>query len=494
VRFLATILEASTEHSMIAIDPTGRIVGFNAGAQRLYGYAAPEIMGAPHSVLHIDADMEAGLPEQMMERALEDGSWKGIVERQRKDGSRFMGRVVITPRRSDEDLAGFLIISSDVTDELRLSRELERMRSFAETLVESAPDAMLMVNADGTIRLVNAKLERLFGYGREELLGQPIEVLVPQRRRPAHQSHRRDFFAAPAARPMGVGLQLSGRRRNGVEFPVEISLSPFETEEGVLATAAIRDVTERVEFERELGDANLRLERASRAKDTFLASMSHELRTPLNAILGFTGTLLMGLPGPLNDEQTKQLGMVRSSGRHLLSLIDDLLDLARIESGKVELHPEPIACRELLEEVASGLRPLAEEKQIGLEVLAPAGLEVECDRRALNQILINLTSNAIKFTDAGHVHLALTRLTHGAGGLTRFSVIDTGRGIKSSDQERLFAAFEQVGEPNATPFEGTGLGLYICRTLANLLGAEIAFESELGQGSVFTLDVPASPR
>ncbi len=478
---------------MIVIDPAGRIVGFNAGARRIYGYVMPEIIGAPHSVLHIEADVEAGLPAQMMERALEDGSWKGIVERRRKDGSHFMGRVVITPRRSDEDLDGFLIISSDVTDELRISRELERTRSFAETLVESAPDAMVMVNADGTIRLVNAELERLFGYGREELLGQPMEVLIPQRRRAAHRSHRRAFFAAPAVRPMGVELQLSGRRSDGTEFPVEISLSPFETDEGVLATAAIRDVTERVEFERELRDTNLRLESVSRAKDRFLASMSHELRTPLNAILGFTGTLLMGLPGPLNDEQTKQLGMVRSSGRHLLSLINDLLDLARIESGKVELHPEAIACRELLEEVAAGLRPLAEEKHITLEVVAAGGVEIECDRRALSQILINLTSNAIKFTDQGHVRLTLTSPSDNDGAVTRFSVIDTGRGIKSSDQERLFTAFEQVGEPGATPFQGTGLGLYICQTLANLLGAEIDFASELGQGSVFTLGVRGSP-
>ncbi len=493
VRFLATILEASTEHSMIAIDPAGRIVGFNAGARRIYGYLPSEIVGAPHALLHMEADVEAGLPEQMMERALEDGSWKGIVERRRKDGSRFMGRVVMTPRGGSGSLEGFLIISSDVTEELRLSRELERTRSFAETLLEAAPDAMVMMDGDGTIRLVNAALERMFGYRREELMGRPVEVLVPERDRAVHQSHRHDFLAAPVARPMGAGLQLSGRRSDGGEFPVGISLSPLETEVGLLVTAAIRDVTERTEFERQLSDTNRRLETASRAKDRFPASMSHELRTPLNAILGFTGTLLMGLPGPLNAEQTKQLRMVQSSGRHLLSLINDLLDLARIESGKVELHPEPIACRDLLEEVASGLRPLAEEKQIALDVFAPGGVEVECDRRALSQILINLTSNAIKFTDQGRVRLALTRLTDESGAVTRFSVTDTGRGIKSSDQDRLFAAFEQVGEPGATPFQGTGLGLYICQTLANLLGAEIAFESELGTGSVFTLDVRGSP-
>jgi signal transduction histidine kinase len=221
--------------------------------------------------------------------------------------------------------------------------------------------------------------------------------------------------------------------------------------------------------------------------------MSHELRTPLNAILGFTGTLLMGLPGPLNDEQTKQLRTVQASGRHLLSLINDLLDLARIEAGKLELKIEPIVCRELVEEVIGGLRPLADEKQLELGVVAPADpLQVHSDRRALSQILINLTNNAIKFTDQGTVHLEVSQHHDGGPLVTRFAVSDTGCGIKASDQERLFAAFEQIGSSTARPYEGTGLGLYICRTLAALIGASITFESEFGEGSIFTLELPES--
>ena len=250
--------------------------------------------------------------------------------------------------------------------------------------------------------------------------------------------------------------------------------------------AAIRDVTEARHVQRELRVANLRLEKASRAKDRFLASMSHELRTPLNAILGFTGTLLMELPGPLNDEQDKQLRIVQTSGRHLLSLINDLLDLARIESGKLEISPVEIDCRELLGEVALGLRPLANAKRIAIKIEAAPDVVVVSDRRALSQILINLTNNAIKFTEQGCVRLVLEQDHDPEGVRTRFTVIDTGIGIKPEDQETLFTAFEQIGGPAAHEYEGTGLGLHICQTLAPLLGGTISFRSEFGEGSAFT--------
>jgi PAS domain S-box-containing protein len=491
--FVGNVLESSTEYSIIATDPAGVILLWNEGAHRLYGYTPAEVIGRSWSLLHSEEDVRCGLPDQMMDGALRDGKWEGTVARVRKDASQFTARVVTTPRRrAGGEQAGFLLMSSDISEKVRLSRELD----YARSLLESAPDAMVIINREGEIQLANGETEKLFGYPREELHGGRVEMLIPPRYHDRHPQHRGGFFSAPQARPMGAMLDLWGRRKDGVEFPVEISLSPLETDDGLLATAAIRDVTERKRVEQDLGEANARLESASRAKDRFLASMSHELRTPLNAILGFTGTLLMELPGPLNDEQSKQLLTVQRSGRHLLSLINDLLDLARIESGKMELHVEAIDCGELLEEVAVGLRPLADEKGLSLDVRAGGErLELHSDRRALSQILINLANNAIKFTDEGRVQLGLTREEDSDGSVTCFAVSDTGHGIRAEDQERLFAAFEQIGGVGTHPYEGTGLGLYICRTLAPLIDGAITFESEIGTGSTFALKVrePASP-
>jgi len=218
--------------------------------------------------------------------------------------------------------------------------------------------------------------------------------------------------------------------------------------------------------------------------------MSHELRTPLNAILGFTGTILMGLPGPLNDEQARQLRTVQTNGRHLLSLINDLLDLARIESGKLELSLESIDGQGLLEEVAVGLSPLAHEKGLELSVVPSAARPQVCsDRRLLRQILINLANNAIKFTDRGGIRMRISRELKDDRSVTRFAVIDTGRGIKPGDQARLFAAFEQIDSSPSHHSEGTGLGLYISQMLAGSIGASITFQSEFGRGSTFTLEL-----
>jgi signal transduction histidine kinase len=248
-----------------------------------------------------------------------------------------------------------------------------------------------------------------------------------------------------------------------------------------------RHLTERTMLMERFRDANIQLETANQAKNRFLANMSHELRAPLNAILGYTELLLMKGTEPLTGKQSSQLQIVQSSGQHLLSLIDDLLDLARIEAGKTELKIEPVDCRGLLNEVAAWLAPLADTKQLRFSVTAEAELRISSDRRVLKQIMLNLAGNAVKFTQHGEVRIGATRAERAGTGITRFTVADTGCGVDAADQQRLFEPFEQIGPSR---HQGTGLGLAICQTLARLIGATIACESEPGKGSLFTLEIP----
>jgi PAS domain S-box-containing protein len=354
------------------------------------------------------------------------------------------------------------------------------------SLLEAAPDAMVIVDGTGTIVLVNSQAERLFGYERHEMLGQRVEMLVPQSVRPSHHSRREGYMAEPHVRPMGADLTQHGRRKDGSEVPVEISLSPLETDEGRLVTAAIRDVTDRRRVERALYEKNVELETANRTKDRFLATMSHELRTPLNAVIGFTGTLLMRLPGPLTDDQEGQLRTVQSSAQHLLALINDLLDLAKIESGKIELRSEEVSCGSVVAEVAAALSPAAALKGLSLVTSsADPAIFVHTDRRTLHQILLNLAGNAVKFTDQGGVRITVSR-PEGADSGVRLSVSDTGVGIRDEDMHRLFEAFEQLQTTETRRHEGSGLGLHLSQKLAKLLGTRIDCESEYGSGSTFT--------
>lgn len=353
-------------------------------------------------------------------------------------------------------------------------------------VLNAAPDALVIINQEGEIVHTNSQAAALFGYSCQELQGETIEKLMPQRYRHNHVSHRQGYFVNPHTRPMGAGLDLYGLKKNGDEFPVEISLSPLTSEEGTFILAAVRDVTDRKRFAQALQEKNIELEKASLAKDSFFASMSHELRTPLNAIIGFTGTLLMRLPGPLTADQEKQLMTIQRSAKHLLSLINDLLDMAKIESGKVDLHMEEIHCQMIVEEVVNTLRPLAQSKGLSLTIEMPMHpIYWRTDRRALHQILMNLINNAIKFTEKGGIQVVLAEQTAAEGSPLTLSVTDTGIGIKPEHQQKLFQAFERMETPHRQ--EGTGLGLHLSQKLAALLGGRIECTSELEKGSRFSL-------
>jgi signal transduction histidine kinase len=285
-----------------------------------------------------------------------------------------------------------------------------------------------------------------------------------------------DLLISTYEQAVQVNAELQARERQVIELNMRLAHHAGELET----------------INREIALKNLELAEASRMKSAFIANMSHELRTPLNAIIGFTGALLMKLPGPLTDEQDKQLNTIRTSARHLLSLINDILDVAKIEAGKVTLELETVQCQELVKDVVDTLRPLALQKNLTLEMqLAAPAIVLETDRRALTQILLNLGNNAIKFTETGTVRVTLAERAGDSGkGMIEFSVADSGAGIREEDQAKLFQAFSQLDSTSTRHAEGAGLGLYLCQNLANLIGGSLFFKSDFGHGSTFTLALP----
>ncbi len=478
---LAAIVRSSHD-AIISKTLDGVITTWNEAAEQLYGYPAREVVGR-HAELLYPAQRrqeEAHILRQLSRGERLD---QYVTERIHRDGRSLTVSLSASPiTDAGGRVVGTATISRDVA-------RLRRVETKWRAMIEAAPDAIVAVDPTGRITLVNTQTERLFGYHRDELLGQLVEVLVPAHARNVHPKHRERYLVEPKPRPMGAGVELSALRRDGTQFPAEISLSAIETEDGELVAAAIRDVSERIRFEGQLREKNLELEKANQAKDAFLASMSHELRTPLNAIIGFTGTLLMGLPGPLNEAQTHQLQLVETSGQHLLSLINDLLDLAKIESGKVEITPERVSCRSVVHEVLQSMSPLAEQQGVVLIADVP---DDDCvtvaDRRALGQILINLVHNAIKFTAEGEVLIGLTRTD--AGTPWSLWVRDSGPGIAAEEQARIFGAFERSAAALKHGDEGTGLGLYISHKLAELMGCQLRVDSSPGEGSTFSVTLP----
>ncbi len=384
------------DYAIIMLDPGGRVVTWNAGAERIEGYQSEEIMGEHFSRF----DPGENLSPAEFEARLKSADSKGRLEYEgwcvRPDQSRFYANVVLTALRNDGgQLRGFCRVTRDITQRKHAENEIRKLNTDLERRVQERTSELLQVKAN-------------------------LEAEISERKR----------------------------------------------------------------YEQSLQKAN-------RMKNEFLANMSHELRTPLNGIIGFAEFLLDGKPGGLNPRQNEYLGDILNSGRHLLQLINDILDLAKVESGRMDLSPETFPLSGAIEEVCSIARPIAHKKQIQLEVKISRELEsVTLDQQKLKQVLYNLISNGIKFTDdGGRVEISAAPM---GPEQFRISVRDTGIGIKPEDMKRLFREFEQLESGAARRYEGTGLGLVLTRKIVELQGGSIRVESEIGKGSTFSVVLPVA--
>jgi PAS domain S-box-containing protein len=487
--------------SCIATDEKGVIQLFNVGAERMLGYTAADVMNKitpanlhdPQEMIdraktlsqELGSTIAPGI-EALLFKASRDIEDVYELTKVRKDGTRFPAVVSVTALRDGQrGIIGYLLIGTDNTarkqveaEQKKLDQRLRDQQFYTRSLIESNIDALMTTDPFGIISDVNKQMEALTGCTRDELIGAPFK----------------DYFTDPERAEAGIKLvlsekkvtdyELTARARDGKNTVVSYNATTLYDRDRKLqgVFAAARDVTERKRFEQSLQEAN-------RMKSEFLANMSHELRTPLNGIIGFTEFLIDEKPGPLQPKQKEYMGDVLNSARHLLQLINDVLDLAKVEAGKMELHPEIFPVHKAVEEVAAVIKGIANKKRIVVGIEIGADLDVvTLDQHKFKQVLYNLLSNAVKFSDeGGKVDIRARRLD---AHRLEVQVRDTGIGINAEDIGRLFTEFEQLDSGTARRFEGTGLGLALTKKIVEFQGGHISVVSEPGKGSVFTVVLP----
>jgi len=478
----------SAPDAMVISNDTGQIELVNQQTEKIFGYKRDELIGQPIELLIPQEYHARHVPHRT--KYFKDPNVRPMgadleLFGLRKEGVKFPVEISLSPIQTDRGT----LISAAIRDITEKKKAEEKFKA----LLDSAPDAMVVVNNLGEIVLINIQTEKIFGYNRDELLGQKVEVLIPERYSANHLHHREKFFESARTRSMGAGLQLFGKRKDGKEFPVEISLSPLQTAEGLLVSAAIRDISEKKQMENQILEANINLEKKvqqrtaeleskNRELEQFAYVASHDLREPLTTTSGFIELFRKKYKGNLDEDADKMIAYILQANERMKVLIQDLLDYSRI-GRKTEL--KLVDCNIILKDVLADLDNAIQKFHANVDIhRLPV---INAYPTELKLLFQNLISNSIKFRkphEAPLVNVGAER----KNGLWEFSVRDNGIGIDEKHRDRIFVIFQRLH--TRSEYEGSGIGLAHCKKIVELHGGKIWVESERGKGSTFYFSIP----
>jgi len=476
---LRLLVGSVRDYAIYMLDPTGHVASWNRGAQQIKGYVEAEIVGQHFSRFFTPEDVAAGRPDATLRAAAATGRHEEENWRVRKDGSRFWADVVITAVRDDRGaLVGFAKVTRDLTERRRTEQSLRASEERFRILAVTANDAILSADRQGNITYLNPGAERVFGYSAEEATGRPLTTLMPERFRDAHQAGLERYLATGEARVIGKTVELAGRRKDGTEFPLELSLASWKHGADVAFTAIIRDITSRKQGEEQLRRYAAQLEAANQELEAFSYSVSHDLRAPLRSLDGFSQALLEDYADRLDDTGRDFLQRVRAGSQRMAGLIDDLLGLSSVTRS--ELQMDEVNLSVLAAAAGVDLQKSDPERHVTFAI-AP-DLVARADVGLMRIVLQNLLGNAWKFTGkrpGAHVEFGVT--AH--DGRRAYFVRDDGAGFDMAYADKLFGAFQRLH--GTTEFPGSGIGLATVQRIIRRHGGQVWAEGAPDRGATF---------
>jgi len=481
------LVDSVKDYAILLLDTEGRVISWNAGAQRINGYRTDEILGEHFSRLFPPEDVAAGIPDHHLRRAASEGQYEDEGWRVRKDGSRFWANSVLTAVRDEQGtLTGFAKVTRDLTERRRADEALRAAEEYARLIVDLAYSAFVAIGPDGVISGWNRQAEITFGWSREEAVGRELaETIIPPQHRDAHRRGLKHFLATGEGPVLNRVIEMTALRRDGSEFPIELTISPLRLADRLVFTAFIRDITDRRAAEEALKRTAAALEAANAELESFSYSVSHDLRAPLRAIDGYAQALLEDHAARLDTEGQRLLGVVRENAQRMGQLIDGLLRFARF--GRQAMTIAPIDMTELARAV------VAELQQGGGDVLPAVRIEplppAMGDKTLIRQVLANLVANAVKFS-RGRARPDVRIGARPQGAEVIYFVRDNGIGFDMRYADKLFQVFGRLHR--AEEFEGTGVGLALVQRVVQRHGGRVWAESVPDRGATFHFTLPGA--